>query len=208
MSTVRAFCVGLTGGIGSGKSAVAEIFARLGAEVIDTDVIAHGLTAVAGAAMPAIINAFGTDVAKPSGALDRTVMRKRIFSEPDARKRLETILHPMIRAESARRLQNVTAPYAVLVVPLLVENLDAYQELIDRIAVVDCESAQQIARTAQRPGLDFAQAEAILAAQTSQLERLRLADDVINNRGELTSLDRQVGHLHADYLLLAAEKKG
>lgn len=205
--TARAFCVGLTGGIGSGKSAVAEIFARLGAEVVDTDVIAHGLTAVSGAAMPAIIDAFGRDVATPEGALDRAAMRKRVFSGCDARKQLETILHPMIQAESARRLKEVSAPYAVLVVPLLVENLDAYQALLDRIAVVDCESAQQLARTAQRPGLDLAQAEAILAAQISQLERLRLADDVINNRGELASLDRQVERLHAVYLRLAAQKK-
>lgn len=204
--TTRGFCVGLTGGIGSGKSTVAKKFARLGVEVIDTDVIAHSLTAATGAAMPAIIAAFGDQVVTPAGALDRISMRKKIFSDPAARKRLEAILHPMIRTESARQLDAVVAPYAVLVVPLLVENQEAYQALLDRIVVVDCEPAQQLARVAQRPGLDLVQAEAILAAQISPEERLRLADDIINNRGSPASLDCQIERLHADYLWRAAEK--
>lgn len=206
--TTQAYCVGLTGGIGSGKSAVADRFARLGVEVIDTDVIAHALTASAGAAMSAIVAAFGADVATSAGALNRVAMRKRVFFEPAARLRLETIMHPMIRAESVRRLAAVAAPYAILVVPLLVENRDAYRALLDRVAVVDCEPAQQLARTAQRPGLDLLQAEAIMAAQVLPQERLRLADDIIDNRGDLASLDHQVEHLHVDYLRRAAQKKG
>lgn len=206
--SAHGYCVGLTGGIGSGKSAVADRFARLGAAVIDTDVIAHELTAPGGGAIAAIIDAFGSDVVTPTGALDRAAMRKRVFTDPRARERLEAILHPMIRAEVALRLSEVDTPYSVLVVPLLVENLDAYRPLLERIVVVDCEPGQQLARTAQRPGLDHAQAKAILAAQISSRERLRFADDVIDNRGDFANLDSQIQRLHGDFLRLAALKCG
>ncbi len=200
----KVFCIGLTGGIGSGKSTVADRFAQLGAAIIDTDVIAHELTGPDGRAMPAIIACFGSDIANSAGAMDRAAMRSRVFSDPEARRKLEAILHPMIRAESALRLQAVTAPYALLVVPLLVENLASYQHLLNRIAVVDCEEPQQLARIASRSGLSLQQAKSILAAQASQASRLQIADDVIENRGDLTGLDDQIQRLHQKYLTLAA----
>jgi dephospho-CoA kinase len=206
-SVVQPFCVGLTGGIGCGKSTVAERFASLGAEVIDTDVIAHELTGPHGAAMAAIVAEFGVEMATQAGALDRVAMRARVFADPDARKKLEAILHPLIRAESMRRVRAVatsnSAPYALLVVPLLVENLAAYRPLLNRVAVVDCDEAQQLARTAARPGLDIKQAKAILAAQASPALRLQIADDLIDNRGDLDSLEQQIERLHAMYMQLA-----
>jgi dephospho-CoA kinase len=203
--TVPPFCVGLTGGIGSGKSTVAEIFADLGAGLIDTDSIAHQLTVPNGAAMPEIVNVFGTGIVSPSGALDRVAMRDRVFSDPAARKKLESILHPLIRAESVRRLASVSSPYALLVVPLLVENLAAYRPLLNRVAVVDCDARDQLLRTAARPGVGVEQAKAILAAQASPVARMRIADDVIDNRGDLEGLRRQVELLHQRYLELTRE---
>lgn len=206
-SVVQPFCVGLTGGIGCGKSTVAERFASLGAEVIDTDVIAHELTAPNGAAMAAIVARFGVEMATQAGALDRVAMRARVFADPDARKELEAILHPLIRAEAMRRVRAVAtsnaAPFALLVVPLLVENLAVYRPLLNRIAVVDCDEAQQLARTATRPGLDIKQAAAILAAQASPASRREIADDLIDNRGDFGSLERQVERLHVMYSRLA-----
>lgn len=206
-SVVPRFCVGLTGGIGCGKSTVADRFARLGVEVIDTDAIAHELTAPNGAAMAAILAEFGVEMATPAGALDRAAMRARVFTDPAVRKKLEAILHPLIRTESKRRLQAVPAsnsgPYALLVVPLLVENLAAYRPLLNRIAVVDCDESQQLARIAARPGLDIKQANAILAVQASPASRRAIADDLIDNRADLASLDEQVKRLHAVYLELA-----
>lgn len=198
------FCVGLTGGIGCGKSTVATQFARLGAEVIDTDVIAHELTASNGAAMTAIVAEFGAEMATRTGALDRAAMRARVFADPAARKKLEAILHPLIQAESMRRVAAVSASYALLVVPLLAENLAAYRPLLNRIAVVDCDESQQLAHTAGRPGLDIKQVQAVLAVQASHASRLAIADDLIDNRGDLARLDDQVERLHAMYLTLAA----
>ncbi len=198
------FCVGLTGGIGCGKSVVAERFERLGAAVVDTDRIAHELTAAQGAAMPAIVAELGAEMASETGALNRAAMRARVFADADARKKLEAILHPLIRAESRRRVADATASYVLLVVPLLVENLSVYRPLLHRIAVVDCDEAQQLARTAARPGLSFEQARAILAAQASAESRHAIADDLIDNRGEMVALDRQVERLHVLYLKLAA----
>jgi dephospho-CoA kinase len=201
--TLQPYCVGLTGGIGSGKSTVAQMFAELGAELIDTDSIAHQLTGPNGAAMPEILEKFGAEFVCPSGGLDRAAMRDRVFSDPAARKILESILHPLIRAESLHRLTCVTHPYALLIVPLLVENLAAYRPLLNRIAVVDCAEADQLFRTAARPGVGVEQARAILAAQASPVERMRLADDVIDNRGDLAALRRQVVSLHEQYLELS-----
>jgi dephospho-CoA kinase len=200
------FCVGLTGGIGSGKSAAAQRFAELGGAVIDTDVIARALTASGGKAMTEIVAAFGPDLVCQDGALDRAAMRARVFSDATARQRLEAILHPLIRAESIRQLEACVAPYAILVVPLLVEHLDAYRALLDRICVVDCDPRQQLERTAARPGLDLAQAEAILAVQVDAQQRLRLADDVIDNRAGFSHLDIQVRRLHDTYSALAERK--
>jgi len=204
-SGVQPFCVGLTGGIGCGKSTVADRFAQLGAEVIDTDAIAHELTAPNGAAMAAIVAEFGAEMATPAGALDRAAMRARVFADPAARRKLEAILHPMIRAESMRSVQAASGFYTVLVVPLLVEHLAAYRTLLNRIMVVDCDEAQQLARTAARPGLDIKLAKAILSAQSTQASRVAIADDLINNRNDLTSLNEQVERLHVMYLKLAAQ---
>ena len=198
--TSKVYCIGLTGGIGSGKSSVADRFAELGAAVIDTDVIAHELTGPDGRAMPAIIATFGSEIINSTGAMDRAAMRDRVFADPEARRTLEAILHPMIRAESALRLQAVTAPYALLVVPLLVENLASYQHLLNCIAVVDSEESQQIARIASRSGLSKEQAKSILAAQASQASRLQIADDLIENRGDIMALDHQIQRLHHKYL--------
>jgi len=202
--TSKVFCVGLTGGIGSGKSTIAERFAQLGAAIIDTDVIAHELTGPDGRAMPAIMACFGSEIANSTGAMDRAAMRSRVFADPTARRKLEAILHPLIRAESALRLQAVSAPYALLVVPLLVENLTTYQPLLNRIVVVDCEESQQIARTASRSGLNLEQAKSILAAQANQASRLQIADDLIENRGDFRNLDHQIQRLHQKYLKHAA----
>ena len=198
---MRPYVVGLTGGIGSGKSAVADLFAERGVAIIDTDAIAHALTAPGGAAMPAIRAEFGDAVASADGALDRAAMRAMVFAEPAARKRLEAILHPLIRDESERRVvaQTVGSPYAILIVPLLVEAGD-YRSRVDRIAVVDCAEATQMARVRRRSGLAANEIERILAAQATRAERLAAADDVIENDGELAALAPQVMRLHLQYL--------
>jgi len=195
----RPYIIGLTGGIGSGKSAAAAHFARLGAEVVDTDLIAHGLTAPGGAAMDAIQRAFGTSMIAADGSLDRAAMRARVFSHPEAKRQLEAILHPMIRDESARQCHAATAPYVILAVPLLVES-GSYRERCDRICVVDCPEHLQLERVRTRSGLDEAQVRAIMATQASREARLAAADDVIDNSTSLEALEQQVASLHASYL--------
>jgi len=197
------YIVGLTGGIGSGKSAVAEGFARLGAAVVDTDRIAHALTAPGGAAMAQIEAAFGSAVIAADGALDRAAMRELAFSDAAARARLEAILHPLIRSESARLCAAAQAPYVVLVVPLLIESGN-WRERCDRLCVVDCPEALQIERVHARSALPEAQIRAIMAAQASRAERLAVADDVIDNSGSLAELAPQIEALHRRYLTLAA----
>ena len=192
--------VGLTGGIGSGKSAVADLFAAQGVPVVDTAALAHALTAPGGAAMPAIRAAFGAGVVGPAGALDRGAMRAIAFADPSARKRLEAILHPMIRAEGERLIADClrTSPYAILMVPLLVESGD-YRRRVDRVAVVDCAEETLVARVMSRNGLARAEVERILAAQASRAERLAAADDIIDNDGALADLAPRVAALHAEY---------
>ena len=201
--------VGLTGGIGSGKSAVAERFAARGAAVVDTDAIAYRLTAPGGAGIAPIRAAFGDGVIAPDGALDRAAMRRLVFADPAARRRLEAILHPLIRQASAeevqRRLAGAEFPYVVLVVPLLVES-GGYRERVDRICVVDCPEEAQIARVMARSGMRCTEAQAILDAQASRAERLAAADDVIDNAADLAALDAQVDALHAKYLALAKRR--
>jgi len=197
------YVVGLTGGIGSGKNAVARLFAERGVAVIDTDAIAHALTAAHGAAMPDIRAEFGAGIASAEGALDRATMRAKVFADPSARKRLEALLHPMIRSESERQLLAArTHPgfsYAILMVPLLIESGD-YRRRVDRIAVVDCAEATQIARVVSRNGLAIDQIDGILAAQATRAERLAAADDVIDNDGDLAALPPQIERLHRQYL--------
>jgi dephospho-CoA kinase len=202
----RRFVVGLTGGIGSGKSAAADEFARLGATVVDTDVIAHRLTGPGGAAIPAIQRVFGDGFILPSGAMDRDRMRERVFAEPAARKSLEAVLHPMIRAESDRQIAAAGGPYVVHVVPLLVEAGD-YRRRADRVLVVDCPEDLQLERVRARSGMSAAQAQAILRSQASRAERRAVADDVIDNSGTLDALRRQVAALHAEYSAMAAGAK-
>ncbi|TVO64784.1 MAG: dephospho-CoA kinase [Denitromonas halophila] len=195
--------VGLTGGIGSGKSAASDRFGECGAAIVDTDLIARQLTAPGGAAVPAIRDAFGDALISADGALDRDAMRARVFAHPAERQRLEAILHPMIRAESDRQCAEADAPYVVLVVPLLIES-GTYRQRCQRIAVVDCEEAVQVARVMRRSGLPPAQVEAIMAAQLPRADRLAAADDVIDNSGDLDHLHRQVDALHQRYLALAS----
>jgi len=194
--------IGLTGGIGSGKTTVANRFAALGVTLVDTDLIAHALTGPGGAAMTAIGEAFGAGVIAPDGRLDRAAMRTLAFGDPAARRRLEAILHPMIRAESERQLAAATSPYAILVVPLLVEG-GRPRERAQRVLVVDCRPETQVARVMQRNNLPREQVLAILAAQASREQRLAAADDVVDNDGPPDRLDARVQALHAHYLALA-----
>lgn len=198
--------VGLTGGIGSGKSTVAALFSECGATVIDSDSISHELTAARGEAIPAIRAAFGQACLDADGALDRAHMRKIVFSDPAARRRLESILHPLIRSRMRARADEAgTAPYQILVIPLLFETPD-YQTLVRRTLVVDCAESTQLARAMQRSGLDQPTVSAIMATQASRAERLKRADDVIVNEGGLDALRREVHALHQRYLALAAKK--
>ncbi|MDT3737709.1 MAG: dephospho-CoA kinase [Denitratisoma sp.] len=197
------FLVGLTGGIGSGKSAAASLFEALGAAVVDTDVIAHELTAPGGAAIESIRCAFGDKVIDARGALDRAVMRLKVFADASAKARLEAILHPLIRAEADRRSAAARAPYVVLVVPLLVES-GGYRSRVRRVVVVDCPEEVQVARVMSRSGLSAEEARAIMAAQVSREQRLAVADDVIDNGGDLAALRPQVEALHRRYLEMAA----
>ncbi|MEW6165613.1 MAG: dephospho-CoA kinase [Pseudomonadota bacterium] len=203
------FVVGLTGGIGSGKSAAAECFAALGAAIVDTDAIAHALTGAGGAAIAALRDAFGPEALTPEGALDRAAMRQRAFADPAIRRRLEGILHPLIRAESERQVRRAAGsdfPYVVLVVPLLVES-GGYRQRVDRVAVVDCPEATQAARVMARSGLEREAVATIMAAQAPRAARLAVADDVIDNAGMPEALRERVAALHARYLALAAAKR-
>jgi len=200
------FTVGLTGGIGSGKSVVADLFARHGVAVIDTDEIAHELTRPGGEAIEAIRTAFGASSIGADGALDRDGMRKLVFGDAAARKSLEGILHPLIRKESARRSARTRSPYAILVVPLLVEG-GVDRSRYSRVLVVDCTEEQQVERAMRRSGLSEKEVRAILAAQATREQRLARADDVIDNSGTPEALERQVSHLDEKYLTLAAQSK-
>ena len=193
-------CIGLTGGIGSGKSTVAALFAEHGAGIIDTDAIAHHLTQAGGEAIPSIRAAFGNDYLTSDGALDRARMRRLIFSDTAAKQRLEHILHPLIREQAKAQLQQLQMkPYVIVIVPLLPES-HAFRQLVQRVLVVDCEENTQVARVIGRSRLTEAEVRAIITRQTPRAERLQLADDVIRNDGGLGSLAEQVAVLHERYL--------
>lgn len=197
------YTIGLTGGIGSGKSSTAEIFGELGATLIDADAIAHSLTAPNGAAIAPIRTSFGDAFVAADGALERTKMRDLVFAEPGARKQLEAILHPLIRHESDRLAAAATGPYLVLMIPLLVESGGAQlpgRKRYQRIAVLDCPVQTQIARVIARSGLPEAQVRAIIASQASREQRRAAADDLIDNAGPATVLRAQVERLHRQYL--------
>ncbi len=193
-------CIGLTGGIGSGKSTVANLFAKLGAGIIDTDAIAHLLTQAGGAAIPAIRAAFGNAYTNDEGALDRGKMRRLIFSDAAAKKRLEMILHPLILEQARTQLQQMSArPYIIIVVPLLPES-PAFQQLVQRIIVIDCTEDTQAARVIARNRMSEPEVRAVIAQQTPRAERLKLADDVIHNDAGMDILAAQVTGLHECYL--------
>lgn len=195
--------VGLTGGIGSGKSEAARLFAALGVPVVDTDAISHALTGPGGAALGRIAEAFGAESITPEGALNRSYMRRKVFSDSSAKRMLEEILHPMIRAEvNARLAENAEAPYQIVMVPLLFET-GAYQSLIDRSLVIDCDESLQIRRVMARSQLSEVEIQAIMDTQCFRDERVALGDDVIDNSGSLENLEKQVREKHEKYIRLA-----
>ena len=200
------FVVGLTGGIGSGKSAAAEEFARLGATIVDTDAIARELTGAGGAALQHIKSLFGDAFITARGAMDRDAMRQRVFSDPAAKTALERVLHPMIRAEAERRIAAAKGPYVVYVVPLLVESGGA-RDRVQRVLVVDVPEALQVERVRTRSGLSEKEIRSIIAQQAARAARLAAADDVIENSGSLDALRKQVAALDARYRKMAVPAK-
>lgn len=196
------FSVGLTGGIGSGKTTVANLFAERGAEVIDADEIAHQLTVTGGAAIEAIRFQFGPESIQDNGSMSRAFMREKVFKDTDARKKLEAILHPMIRQQSLQMAEASTKDYVIFVVPLLVEQ-PVWQKMIKRILVVDCSEDLQIKRVIERNKMNTDQVRAIMAAQATREARLELADDVIVNERGLAELVSEVDKLHVFYKKLA-----
>jgi dephospho-CoA kinase len=193
--------VALTGGVGSGKSTVASLLARLGVPIIDADEIARNLTAAGSPVLNEIRAAFGTGYVASDGVLDREALRALVFSDPSARRRLEAILHPRIRDETLRRLAELAAPYAVLEIPLLFET--GQTNIADRILVVDLPESEQVRRVQARSGLDIDEIRRIIDSQASRTERLAGADDVIDNSGSPAALADQVRRLHRRYLQLA-----
>jgi len=201
----RMLRIGLTGGIGSGKSTVAALFAAKGVPVIDTDEIARDAVRIGTPAYAAIINAFGNAILDANGTIDRARLRDRVFGDARARRQLEAILHPRIRTEAETRLARLSAPYCILVVPLLIET--DFRELVDRILVVDTDEASQIARTMARSGLAREAVAAILAAQIDRATRREWADDLIVNSGDVSALAPQVDALHERYLALSLSRR-
>jgi dephospho-CoA kinase len=194
--------VGLTGGIGSGKSAVADAFAALGAPVCDTDRLAHALTVPGEPGFDAIVAAFGPALVGGDGTIDRAKLRERVFADDAARASLEAILHPLIRAAALAEVASWQAPYGLLVVPLLFER-GGLTGAVSRVLVVDCPEDEQIRRVMRRSGLARSQVRAIMAAQLPRAERLARADDVIDNGGPPSALAPQVASLDRRYRTLA-----
>lgn len=190
--------IGLTGGIGSGKTAASDHFAELGAEVIDTDLLSRELVEPGQPALQEIVATFGEQVLDPDGRLDRPGLGRLVFSNPEARQRLEAILHPRIRATMLARAEQSRAPYVVFVIPLLLET--GQQALVDRVLLIDVPEDLQRARVAARDGLDDARINGILQAQTDRATRLRNADDIICNDGDIAKLHAAIEKLHRKYL--------
>ncbi|USX13495.1 dephospho-CoA kinase [Oxalobacteraceae bacterium OTU3CAMAD1] len=197
--TTAPFSIGLTGGIGSGKTTVANMFAERGASIVDTDVIAHSLTAPGGPAMPAIIAEFGPEFADGTGALDRARMRQLVFADAGAKARLEAILHPRIRDAALAAGAAATGSYVIYAVPLLVES-GTWLSRVARVLVIDCREEVQIARVMARNNLPESQVLAIMAAQASRAQRLAAADDIIENNDGIAALGPQIDRLHALYM--------
>jgi len=198
------FRVGLTGGIASGKSLVADEFAALGVPVIDTDILARQVVEPGEPALAQIVERFGPDMLKVDGRLDRRRLREHVFTNPAEREALEAILHPVIRERSLAAADESTGPYQLLVVPLLAET--DFHRLVDRVLVVDCPESVQLERLLARDGEDRRQAARMIDAQLPREQRLAVADDVIDNSGSRATTRRQVARLHAHYLELAAAR--
>lgn len=197
--------IGLTGGIGCGKSTATKWFAAHGIDIIDTDEIAHELTQPRGKAIEIIKNTFGTEFITQEGFLDRNRMRQLVFSNQTLKNKLEAILHPLIYQEVCSRIHSATSAYIIVIVPLLLET-KAFQKLVDRILVIDCPEQLQIARTIARSKLDAQEVRAIMAAQMPRKDRLARADDIIVNEQDLNHLHEQVEMFHLKYLALARGK--
>ncbi len=198
------FIVGLTGGIGSGKTTVANLFADLGITLVDADVVARQVVEPGQPALAAIATHFGPEFLQADGSLHRPLLRQRIFSDPQAKHWLDHLLHPLIRQQMLLQLQNATSAYVLLVAPLLIEN--GLTSLIDKLLVVDVKPETQILRTSHRDKVDQQQVAAIIATQCDRAQRLELADQIINNDQDPTVLPEKVQQLHQIYLALAAEK--
>lgn len=199
------YVVAVTGGIGSGKTTIANQFAALGIDVVDADVIARDVVEPGAPALAAIATYFGPDVIAPDGQLDRRSLRERVFSDPNAKAWLNALLHPLIRQEMLRQCAAARSPYCLLVVPLLVENKLA--GLANRVLVIDVDEATQIERTCRRDGVSAEQARAIIAAQASRSERLAAADDVIDNHnGSQMAIKTRILALHETYLAFASQQ--
>ncbi|MGL6474483.1 dephospho-CoA kinase [Aeromonas hydrophila] len=199
------YVVAITGGIGSGKTTVANQFAELGIEVVDADVIAREVVEPGTPALAAIAAHFGSAVITPDGQLDRRRLRERVFTDPQAKGWLNALLHPLIRTEMQRQCAAARSPYCLLVVPLLVEN--RLTALANRVLVIDVDEATQIERTCRRDGVSHEQAQAILAAQASRAERLAAADDVLDNQnGTPEAIKSRILALHETYLAFASQQ--
>ena len=196
--------VALTGGIASGKSTVAGLFAALGVPIIDTDILAREVVAPGTSGLAAVVSRFGAQVLDDAGQLDRARLRAMVFADPQARRDLEALLHPLIRARTAEASRAAGGVYQLIAVPLLIETGTAGD--YDRVLVVDCEPATQIARLVLRDGVPESQAQAILAAQATRAARLERADDVISNTSDLPALARQIETLHHRYVELAGAR--
>lgn len=199
------YVVAITGGIGSGKTTVANQFAELGIEVVDADVIAREVVEPGTPALAAIAAHFGPAVITPAGQLDRRRLRERVFTDPQAKSWLNALLHPLIRTEMQRQCAAARSPYCLLVVPLLVEN--RLTALANRVLVIDVDEATQIERTCRRDGVSHEQAQAILAAQANRAERLAAADDVLDNQnGTPEAIKSRILALHETYLAFASQQ--
>lgn len=197
------FSIGLTGGIGCGKTTVSDLFAARGAAIIDTDRIAHQLTTPGGLAIAGIVAEFGPAYLGTDGAMDRAKMRTLVFSDPGAKKRLEAILHPLIQGQTQYAASQAQGAYLIFVVPLLVES-GKWKARVARILVIDCPEQVQIARVMKRSGLLAAEVEAIMVTQVTRSARIAAADDIIVNDADSGSLIPQVDRLHAMYCVMAA----
>lgn len=197
------FRVGLTGGVASGKTTVAALFTELGAGLVDTDQVAREVVATGEPGLEAVIEAFSADILLDSGDLNRSALRAIIFRDPDERRKLEALLHPLIRARTLSQLEAIEAPYAVVVVPLLVET--DFAQFVDRVLVVDCPRKLQLQRLVRRDQISATDAEAMVAAQVDRKTRSARADDLLDGSQSLATTRKRVGILHTDYLRRAAD---